>query len=146
MSPVIERVKPTDLHAIYALLQTYALPLAGLEDHLSTALVARVDGAVVGSAALEMYHGSALLRSVAVAPPWRGQGLGEQLVRAALQLARERKLSRVYLLTETAQAFFSQLGFRNVERGQVASDVQQSVEFTSACPLSAAVMVVHLRP
>ncbi len=146
MHPVIEHAQPSDGHAIYALLQANHLPLAGLTDHIATALVARVDGAVVGSVALEVYTRSALLRSVAVTTAWRGQGLGEQLVRAALRLAREQKISHVYLLTETAQDFFSRLGFHSVERGQVASDVQQSVEFTSACPLSAAVMVVELQP
>ena len=146
MHPVIESAQPTDVQAMYALLQAYGLPLTGLADHIATASVARVDGTVVGSAALEVYSSSALLRSVAVAPPWRGHGLGGQLVRSALRLAGEHKISRVYLLTETAPEFFSRLGFHNVERGQVALDVQQSVEFTSACPASAAVMVLNLRP
>ena len=47
-------------------------PLDGLADHLATTLVARRDGAIVGSAALEMYPDGALLRSVAVAPTCRG--------------------------------------------------------------------------
>jgi N-acetylglutamate synthase-like GNAT family acetyltransferase len=50
-----------------------------LTDHLGSTLVARVDGTVVGSAALEIYDDGALLRSVAVAAAWQRRGLGHDL-------------------------------------------------------------------
>ena len=145
MRPIIEAAKPEDAPAIFALLETNALPVEGLADHMATALVARVAGKVVGCAALEVYGESALLRSVAVAAEWRGHGLGVELAQSALRLARERGVTCVYLLTETAPDFFSRLGFRFIERAYVALDVQQSVEFTNACPLTAPVMVIDLQ-
>src|SRR2546426_10626500 len=42
-------------------------PSAGLEQHVGSTLVARDGDRIVGTAALELYGGSALLRSVAVA-------------------------------------------------------------------------------
>jgi len=133
-----------DLPALLELLRQSALPTAGLADHLDTTLVAREAGHVVGSAALELYGTTALLRSVAVAPGLRGRGLGQELTRHALALARRRKVRTVYLLTETAGGFFPRFGFRAIPRETVDPAVQRSVEFTSACPTSALAMARSL--
>lgn len=144
MAVVIDAAKETDLTAILALLERAGLPQDGLADHLTSTLVARQDGAIVGSAALELYDAAALLRSVAVDVSLRGQRLGQQLTRAALDLARQRGVTIVYLLTETAGDFFPRFGFRPTFRSAVDPAVQQSVEFTSACPESAQVFVASL--
>jgi len=133
-----------DLPALLELLGQSALPTAGLADHLDTTLVAHEAGHVVGSAALELYGTTALLRSVAVAPGLRGRGLGQELTRHALALARRRKIRTVYLLTETAGGFFPRFGFRAISRDAVDPAVQGSVEFTSACPTSALAMAAEL--
>ena len=133
-----------DLPALLALLRQSALPTAGLAEHLDTTLVARDAGRVVGSAALELYGTAALLRSVAVAPELRGQGLGQELTRHALALARRSGARTVYLLTETAAAFFPKFGFRPIKRGEVEPAVRASPEFTTACPQSALVMATSL--
>ena len=76
MQTVITRACSEDVEAIFALLQQHHLPPDGLRDHLATTRVARRDGRVVGSAAVEVYPEGALLRSVAVAPELQGQGSG----------------------------------------------------------------------
>src|SRR3989449_10058885 len=63
--------------AILDLIDRSKLPSAGLEEHVGSTLVARDGDRIVGTAALELYGGSALLRSVAVAGELRGPGLGE---------------------------------------------------------------------
>jgi amino-acid N-acetyltransferase len=128
------------LPAMLDLLKQNGLPPDGLESHIETTLVAVEDGRLVGSAALELYQGSALLRSVAVDAPRRGTGLGHRLTLAALDLARRRGVKSVYLLTETAADFFPRFGFKPVPRESVEPAVQQSVEFTKACPASALAM------
>ena len=87
---VLEQARSEDSEDILALLERSRLPLDGLRDHLATTIVVRQDGRVVGSAALELYQGAALLRSVAVDPALQGRGLGCALTEAALRLARER--------------------------------------------------------
>ena len=141
---IIEPAQADDLPDILALLEASGLPQDGLEAHLATMLVARQHGQVVGSAALEHYGLAALLRSVTVAAALRGQGVGQQLTKAALQMARQLGVAEVYLLTETAGDFFPRFGFRPITRAQVAPVAQQSVEFTSACPQSAQVMVAAI--
>jgi N-acetylglutamate synthase-like GNAT family acetyltransferase len=140
METQIERARSEDIQGVLDLLTANQLPLDGLRDHLDTLLVARHDGRVVGSAALEMYCDGALLRSVAIAPALQRHGLGRDLTEAALHFARERQVPAVYLLTTTAEDYFPKFGFERIERRDVPASVRASVEFTSACPSSATVM------
>jgi N-acetylglutamate synthase-like GNAT family acetyltransferase len=140
MSLVVHPAQSADYEAIARLLQNHKLPLDGLRDHLATTVVARDADAIVGSAALEMYEDGALLRSVAVAPGRQHTGLGRTLVDAAIDLARSRDIPALYLLTTTAERYFPRFGFERIDRGDVPPGVQQSVDFTSACPASAIVM------
>jgi amino-acid N-acetyltransferase len=137
---VVEHARHEDLPAVFALLEKNGLPLDGLADHLPTTLVVRQDGQIVAVAALELYSGTALLRSVAVDPQAQGRGLGHRLTEAALRDAEARRVGDVFLLTTTAERFFPRFGFETVAREVVPPAVRSSVEFTSACPASAIVM------
>jgi amino-acid N-acetyltransferase len=137
---MIESATDRDLPEIRSLLQRLQLPLDGVDDHVGTMLVAREDGHVVGTAALELYAEGALLRSVAVDPQRQGGHLGHELTLAALRLAGEHRRDNVFLLTTTAERFFPKFGFEPIGRDEVPPSVQASVEFRSACPASAIVM------
>lgn len=140
----VEQMAAADLPAVLELLAALKLPLDGFVDHVTAAVVARAGGDLVGSAALEIYGKSALLRSVAVAAAVQGTGVGHRLVESALTLAQEMGIEQIYLLTETAAGFFPRFGFRTIDRATVDNAVKQSVEFTSACPASATVMVYEV--
>ncbi len=144
---MIERLDPpaaAEREAIAALARRNGLPTDGLNDSPIVAVVARWNGTIIGSAALELYGDAALLRSVAVDASARGQGWGQRLTQAALDLARDCGVRRVFLLTETADAFFPRFGFRRIARGDVDPAVHASVEWTSACPASARAMMIDL--
>ena len=81
-----------------------------------------------------------MLRSAAVEEGWRGTGVGRVLVERALDIARERGIADVFLLTTSAEHYFPRFGFTCVSRDSVAAEVKSSVEFQSACPASATVM------
>jgi amino-acid N-acetyltransferase len=136
----IERALDSDRTAIESLLVANGLPLDGLEIALPTAIVARGEGGVLGFAALEPYGSVGHHRSVCVAAPLRGAGLGRRLVDAAEQLAVSVGLSELFLLTETAQAWFPRLGYARAARSSVPASLTASPEFTGACPDSAAVL------
>jgi len=51
---IVEHAASRDLAAILAFLRTYQLPQAGVEEVLSTAVVAREEERVVGCAALDV--------------------------------------------------------------------------------------------
>jgi amino-acid N-acetyltransferase len=115
-----------------------------LADHLSTTLVAREGGRIVGSVAIEPYADGGLLRSAAVATHLQGQGLGKQLTDEVIGLAKRRGLPALFLLTTTAERYFPKFGFERIERDQVPGSVRASIEFTTACPASAIVMRKNL--
>ena len=140
MDIAIEKATLDDTEAIAALLEELHLPLDGLRDHADTTFVARRGTRVVGSAALEVYADGALLRSVAVLPDLQSAGVGRALTDTALRAARDLGLPAVYLLTTTAERYFPKFGFERITRADVPASVQTSVDFTSACPASAAVM------
>jgi amino-acid N-acetyltransferase len=137
---MIEFASDQDLPEVRSLLQRLSLPLDGVDEHVKTMLVAREDGHVVGTAALELYDDGALLRSVAVDPIRQGKRLGHELTEAALRLAAKHRAGTVFLLTTTAERFFPKFGFEPIARDDVPPSVQASVEFRSACPASAIVM------
>lgn len=140
----LDRFHSGDEPAVLRLLADNGLPADGLLAHLDTTLVLRAGDDVVACAALEFYADGALLRSVAVQDALKGGGLGQQIVRAALDLARQRGTASVYLLTTTAEGFFPRFGFRQITRDTVPAGVLTSVEFQSACPASAVVMATDL--
>ena len=137
---MIESAAKRDLPAIRALLERLQLPLAGVDEHLTTMLVAREGDQIVGTAGIELYAEGALLRSVAVEPCKQGQQLGHQLTDAALHLASAHGVNAVFLLTTTAERFFPKFGFEPIDRAHVPPSVRASVEFQSSCPASAIVM------
>jgi amino-acid N-acetyltransferase len=135
---------PADLDDVLRLLDRTGLPADGLAEHFTAAVVARRDGHLVGSAALELYSEGALLRSVAVDPGVRGVGLGQRLTEAAISRARAHRVPALYLLTTTAENFFPRFGFTRITRDEVPPSVQQSIEFRGACPSSAFAMMKSL--
>jgi amino-acid N-acetyltransferase len=137
-------VTTAETGALLDLLARCALPEDGVSDHLAHTLVARRDGAVIGSAGLEVYGDAALLRSVAVAPEERGRGIGDRLTTAAIELARTQGVARLYLLTETAAPYFARRGFEPIPRSEVEPGLHASAEFTGACPESAQAMRLRL--
>ncbi|HZS76839.1 MAG TPA: arsenic resistance N-acetyltransferase ArsN2 [Ktedonobacteraceae bacterium] len=145
MSPTIEFANNDDLPNILALLENSHLPTEGLQDHLATTLIALQSGQIVGSVALEIYGSAALLRSLAVDSNVHRQGLGQQLTKAALDLAKTFSVQEVYLLTETASEFFPRFGFKSILRTEVAPAIHSSVEWSSACPVTAQAMVLHIQ-
>ncbi len=142
---MIESATEQDLPEVRSLLRRVSLPLAGVDEHVDTMLVARAEGHVVGTVALELYADGALLRSVAVDPRCQGERLGHELTEAALSLAARNGVRTVFLLTTTAERFFPKFGFEQIGRDQVPPSVQGSREFQSACPASATVMRKRLR-
>lgn len=119
------------------------LPTDGVAENLSTFLVAEERRQLTGTIGLELFGETALLRSAVVAHVARGNGVGGRLVTHLLDRARELDVSDVYLLTMTAEEYFPRFGFQRVERDSVPDLIKRSVEFTTACPASAAAM--HLR-
>jgi amino-acid N-acetyltransferase len=133
-----------DLENVLHLLESNRLPKAGVADHIENFSLALEDDVLVACAGLEIYGDAGLLRSVAVHPDYRAQGLGATLTESILDLAEYRGLSSVSLLTETAKDYFPRFGFVEVSRKDLPELLQDSAEFKGACPDSAVAMMLAL--
>ena len=141
------RIRPArqeDLRSVEKLLIASGLPPDGIDEHLSSMLIAKRENKVVATAGLEIYGDSALLRSVVVDPTERGGGLGQRITREAVKMAINLSVNRLFLLTETAERFFPKLGFQIVDRAVIPATVKSSLEFTSLCPDTALAMELKL--
>lgn len=82
-----------------------------LEELLPAGFVAISEGAVVGFAALEVYSPKlAEIRSLAVIETMQGQGIGRMLVRECVQLAEQKNVREVMVVT-SSEDFFVSCGF-----------------------------------
>jgi amino-acid N-acetyltransferase len=132
---------PDDLARIVALLEQARLPAADLTcDGIRDFIVAREAGEIIGVAGLERHGEHGLLRSLAVAPDWRGHGLGAALVEAVEAKARGLGVRSLTLLTGTAAPFFAARGYEEITRSHAPAAVQASTEFTELCPASSTCM------
>jgi amino-acid N-acetyltransferase len=129
-----------DLPVIRGLLEAADLTVAEADEAFEHGVVIEDAGSVVAAAAVEPYGPAGLLRSVVVDAERRGEGLGQRVVAAAESLAWESGIGELFLLTETAAAWFPRLGYEVVPRDRVPLAVRRSVEFTSACPTTALAM------
>lgn len=136
----LRTAQESDLPAVLGLLERTHLPTAGVGGTPSHFVLAEREDKVIGVVGLEMYGGSALLRSAAVEETWRGSGVGRMLIERALDMAREHGIEDVFLLTTTAENYFPRFGFTCVSRDSVTPGVKSSIEFQEACPASATVM------
>jgi N-acetylglutamate synthase-like GNAT family acetyltransferase len=96
-----------------------------------------VDGQAVGYGGIERYGYAALLRSLVILPDHKGRGHGAALV---TQIVAEADVEELWLLTNTATAFFARLGWTVRDRANAPSDIAASAEFASLCPASAVCM------
>ena len=135
-----------DRDAVVALLAQAALPTEDLDAaSMAHFHVAAHGGRIVGAVALEPHGATGFLRSLAVAPAARGQGLGAALVAAAERAALQTGHEQVILLTQTAREFFERLGYAPIARDAAPEAVRTHAQFRSLCPASATCLRKALR-
>ena len=129
------------LAAVTRLLGEAALPSADLTEaklaHFLSHGAAEAPEGIIG---LELYPPVALLRSLAVASNVRGRGVGRALLADAERYARSQEVQDLYLLTTTAERFFAREGYERVPREAAPPAIQETVEFSTLCSASAALM------
>lgn len=82
-----------------------------LEELVYNGFVAKVDGQLIGFAALEIYSRKlAEIRSLAVVPEFQGKGVGRLLVEECVERARKRDILEVMAIT-SSEVFFRSCGF-----------------------------------
>lgn len=125
---------PEDVPAIAGLLRAADLPDSDFAPYVEHFLVARDErGDIVGAVGAQVYAPDALLRSLVVAPAWRGSGVGGELVRRLEIAAGEWGVKRWCLLTTTAEKFFTSRGFCAIPRSAAPRAIAATDEFRELC-------------
>ena len=135
---------PSYTAKVKGILSQSKLPVEDLDLTTQQFIGITSDTKLIGIGALELYGSSALLRSMAVIYSGQNKGLGSQLVKELLNLARLNEVKNLFLLTETAENFFSKNGFKVVNRADVPQAILQTEEFTNLCPKTAVCMKLTL--
>lgn len=139
-SLTLRRACAHDLGAVEDLLTKSNLPVSGVDDLMDSFIVAERDGRVMGAAGVERAGEYGLLRSVVVDPAARGRGVGRALVERVTAESEENGVRELYLLTTSAEKYFSTHGFTKMTRDAAPKEIQNTAEFTDLCPSSAVVM------
>ena len=136
----LEAVDDRTMEYAEQLLSAAGLPTVDLEAERTQLYSASVQGERAGVGGLECYGTEGLLRSVAVEPEKRGEGIGAALCRGLEAMARQQGIETLYLLTTAATAFFETQGYVRIDRNEPPESIQQTTEFDELCPSSAVCM------
>lgn len=98
--------------------------------------------AVIG---LELHGEVGLLRSLAVDPEWRGQGLASRLIGFIESQALAQGVQSLYLLSSTAVPYFREQGYAMAIRASAPPAIQATAQFAGPHPMGEALMVKTLR-
>jgi amino-acid N-acetyltransferase len=131
---------PDDLIKVQALLRSNHLPFEDCGDHLSNFVGIAQDNQIIAIGGFEPVGRFALLRSVAVDSQFRGLGLALCLIENILGKLRFLNVEAVYILTETADQYFSRLGFKAIERDELPLEIKTTQQCQTLCPASAIAM------
>ena len=120
------------------------MPFADCSEHIQNFAGVIDKNKLMAIGALQ-YEGSvALLRSIAVRPHSRGRGLASTITHHFIEQARSRDVRHLYILTETAETYFSRFGFYPITRDAAPAAIQATQQFESLCPASAQLMRLDL--
>jgi len=145
MDHAIGPARPGDLEAVRRLLDASQLPSRDVEASMLTHfLVARRGAELIGVVGLEPLGDAGLLRSASVVAAERGRGLGAALTRALERHAQALGVRRLYLLTTTAEGFFTRLGYRTVARDEAPEAVRGTTEYRELCASTSVCMTREL--
>ncbi len=136
----IIRLNASHLSDIETLLQKCELPFEDCKEQLDNFYGITNGNVLIAIGALQIKGRIALLRSVAVLEGNRGTGLAVKMTQHLLEVARTNGVRDIYLLTESAEHYFTRFGFQAIERNSVPAYVQSTRQFESLCPASAQAM------
>lgn len=130
---------------LLSLLVACALPVADISPTSPVQFFGiRSGGTLVAVVGLELHGPFALLRSLAVSPPFRERGLARSLVSFAESFAVSRGVNTLFLLTTSAERFFLALGYQPASRTAAPAVIQATAQFASLCPAASAFLSRHV--
>lgn len=130
---IVRRARTSDVPAIKALVDIYAgkilleKNLVNIYEAVQEFWVAEEDDELIGCGALHvLWADLGEVRTVAVHPKVRGRGVGHRIVSRLLDVARELRLERIFVLTFEVE-FFGRHGFAEIDGTPVTAEVYEEM-------------------
>lgn len=130
---IVRRARTSDVPGIKELVDIYAgkilleKNLVNIYEAVQEFWVAELDGEVIGCGALHvLWADLGEVRTVAVHPKVRGRGVGHRIVTRLLDVARELRLQRIFVLTFEVE-FFARHGFVEIDGTPVTAEVYEEM-------------------
>jgi amino-acid N-acetyltransferase len=140
----IENAEIGQIDGVKRLLKNSDLPYKDIDGHFANFIIAITKGEMTGVIGMEDYGNIALLRSFAVEKEHRSNGVGKLLLQRLFSISKQKGIKELYLLTTTADGYFSKFGFKKVDREQLPEKIKSTAEFKSLCPVSSVCMSFSL--
>jgi len=140
----LRRADINDADSIKKLLQESGLPTVRIEKQLSEFIIAEERGSILGTLGAVYDGNKALLRSFAVCKENRKNGIGAALIKEMFAIMKAKKIREVFLLTETAAAYFINLRFLEISRADIPKILLTESGLDQACPCSSQCFVYKL--
>lgn len=140
----IVRLRTADLAQLENLLRRNNLPAQDCAEQALNFCGIFDDDDLIAAGGLEPAANDALLRSVVVLEQYRGLGLAKSIIEYLIRRANSEGRESIYLLTETAGAYFENLGFKQIDRIEVPAAVASTRQFASLCPDTASCLKMTL--
>ncbi|MBB2772446.1 UNVERIFIED_ORG: amino-acid N-acetyltransferase [Mycolicibacterium obuense] len=130
---IVRRARTSDVPAIKGLVDIYAgkilleKNLVNIYEAVQEFWVAELDDELIGCGALHvLWADLGEVRTVAVHPKVRGRGVGHLIVERLLDVARELRLQRIFVLTFEVE-FFARHGFAEIDGTPVTAEVYEEM-------------------
>ena len=129
-----------DLESLKEMLESIDESTDDIDPDLTRIFVIRneADENLIGCIALEVFTGTALLRSFAMDQAYSGDEIWSRLVKQLLDDAFNHGSEAVYVCAKNAPSFFWNQGFKGIDLDDVPEEIRKSKLFTENCPQVAA--------
>jgi amino-acid N-acetyltransferase len=154
MTLVVRPARTSDVIAVRDLVENYAgdgprllrKNTVTLYEDVQEFYVAEQDGKVVGCGALHvMWHDLGEIRTVAVDPSCKGQGIGSQILAALTDRAKVLGLTRLFCLTFETK-FFAGHGFAPINESPVDASIYAEMLLSGDQGVAEFLDLEHVKP
>ncbi len=135
----------TEISKVKKLLDEFSLPTSDLneKDRLQLFGIFENDS-LIACVGVETYGENGLLRSLAVTTGSREKQIGRRLCEYIESHCLQHGVKRLFLLTETADGYFTKLGYKIWQRDGAPAEIRGTTQFSDLCPSSSKFMMKNL--
>ena len=142
---MIQSISQSEIHLAKELLLANSLPASDLDEAPVQFFGIKENDRLIAIGALEIYGTNALVRSVAVHCTYQNNGYGVKIVQFLERKATELEISKLFLLTTTAEDFFKKLEYLPIQRNLCPPEILSSGQFRDICPQSASCLFKNMK-